>query len=109
MKPADCLFVYCTAPDLKTAEDLAQRILSLKLAACANIFPEIKSLYWWKGNLQKEREIALIFKTRKSLYGRLEGEIKKIHPYECPCVAAFPFSELNAPFLKWLFDQTLSD
>ena len=106
MRPEDCWLVYCTAPDQKSAEKLARHALSLKLAACANIFPEIKSLYWWKGGIQSEGESALILKTRKTLCGRLEKELKKIHPFECPCVIALPLSGGHAPFLRWIFEQT---
>ncbi len=106
MKPADYLFVYCAAPDQKAAEKLARRALSLRLAACANIFPEIKSLYWWQRAIQKESETILLLKTTASLYKKLESELKKIHPYKCPCIIALPLSKGSPDFLKWISDQT---
>ena len=105
MKPKDFLFVYCMVPDEKTGEKLSQHLLSLKLIACANLFPQGKSFYEWKGQFRISSELALICKTKKSLYKKMSEELIKEHPYECPGLCAFSFSYAHKPFLKWMEEQ----
>ena len=105
LKPMDFCLIYTTAPDRKTAEKLARRLLSLKLIACANCFPEMKSLYRWKGKTVRDTECALLLKTRKSLYKKVEKAIQSAHPYDCPCVLRLPVEGGFVPFLKWIGDS----
>lgn len=101
----DFLLVYCTVPDEKTGKSLSHHLLSKKLIACANLLPEGRSFYEWKGKLESETERVLICKTKKSCYRRVEEEITKKHPYECPCIVALPLSEGHPSFLKWMDEQ----
>lgn len=100
-----CL-VYVTAQDRAEAEVLARRMVSLRLAACANILGDIRSVYWWDGAVRDSAECALIFKTTRTLFSRLEDEIRAVHGYECPCIVALPFCDGSAPFLAWIAEQT---
>ena len=104
----DFLLVYCMVPDEKTGEELARYLLSSKLIACANLFSPGKSFYEWKGKFQNNCELALICKTKKSLYKKMSEELIKHHPYECPGLCAFPFSQAHQPFLKWIDEQCFS-
>ncbi len=109
LKAKDFLLVYCMVPDEKTGEELSRHLLSLKLIACANLFPPGKSFYEWEGKLQNSSERALICKTKKSLYKKMSEELIKRHPYECPGLCALPFSQAHPPFLKWIDGQCSSD
>ena len=99
-----CL-VYTTVPDTKAAEKLARHLLSLKLVACANLLPEMKSFYEWKGKLAQDSECVLLLKTRKSLYKKVEKAIQSKHPYECPCILQLPIDSGSKDFLKWVQDS----
>lgn len=92
-------------PDEKTGEALSRHLLSLKLIACANLFPQGKSFYEWKGEFQNSSECAFICKTKKSLYKKMSEELIKEHPYECPGLCAVPLLEAYPPFLKWIDEQ----
>ena len=105
MKAEDFLLVYCMVPDKQIGESLSRHLLSLKLIACANLFSQGKSFYEWKGQFQKSQELALIFKTKKSLYKKMSEELIKKHPYECPGLCALPLSHAHKPFLKWIDEQ----
>ena len=69
--------VYITCKDSKEAGRISMHLLRKRLITCANIFP-IKSLYWWKGKIEKSKEALLILKTRKALQAKVEAEIKKL-------------------------------
>lgn len=105
LKAEDFLLVYSTVPDEKTGETLSRHLLSKKLMACANLLPQGQSFYEWEGKIQSESEQILICKTTKSSYPKLEKEIKKNHPYKCPCIVALPLSQGYPPFLKWIQAQ----
>lgn len=107
LKTKDFILIYCTVPDQKSGQILSQHLLSKNLIACANLFPEGTSFYKWKGKLEKQKENILIFKTKKSYYSQLEKEIKKIHPYKCPCILSLTLTKAHTPFLKWIEKQLL--
>ena len=56
-------FVYVTAASEIEAERLARAAVGERLAACANIIPGMRSLYWWQGKIDEGRETVLILKT----------------------------------------------
>lgn len=98
--------VYVTAPDRATAARLARRMVESRLAACANILPRIDSVYWWEGRLETARETAFLLKTRTRLVPRLTTELRRLHPYECPCIVALPIVAGNPGFLRWIDAET---
>lgn len=98
--------IICTAiPDEKAAEEIAARIVEKRLAACANTFP-VKSVFHWKGKLERTTEFAVFLKTRAALAGRCEAEIKKLHPYELPEIIRIPIKGGSGEYLKWIRDET---
>ena len=99
-------FVYVTAPSLKEATRLADLCIRQNLAACANIYPSVLSVYKWKNKLLKEKEVVLILKTRAALFSKLHKALKKHHSYTCPCVVFVPFSKGDGGFLSWIKKQT---
>jgi periplasmic divalent cation tolerance protein len=94
------IFVYITNPSRKVAERVALHLLQKRLVGCANIFP-IKSLYWWKGKIEKANEFVLIVKTPENNFSKIKKEIKKIHPYTVPCITKIDV-EANEEYEKWI-------
>lgn len=100
------ILVYMTAPDLKVARRLARSLVEERLAACVNIIGSIDSIYRWKGTIERGCEVALVVKTRRALLARLTRRVREQHPYETPCVVAYPIIGGNADFLAWLRAET---
>jgi len=98
-------FVYITAPNVKEAEKIGKILVEEKLAACVNIFP-IRSIYRWKGKIEKAREVVLIAKTKKTLFSKLAKRVAEIHPYEIPCIVGFDIKQGNEEFLEWIDGET---
>ena len=48
------IVVFCTTPDQKTAEQIAQTVVEEKLAACCNLISNLTSIYFWQGKIQKD-------------------------------------------------------
>lgn len=100
------VFIYVTAPSEDVARLIADRLVSEKLAACANILPGMTSVYRWQGEIEQSKETVLILKTRADLFASVEQRIKKLHPYDAPCIVALPIEMAHVPFLKWLEHET---
>ncbi len=99
-------WVYITCTSRKQAREISSLVVGAKLAACANMFP-IDSVYRWKGKVQSSKEVAVVFKTRRSLVARISTVIRREHSYDCPCIVALPFVGGSSQFLKWIKEQTV--
>ena len=97
--------VYITTSGQDESKDLAEKAVREKLAACANIYPEIQSVFRWEGKLENSKESVLILKTDESQLENLMEKVKQWHSYDCPCVVALPIAGGNADFLKWIREQ----
>jgi len=95
-----------TAANEEEATKLAKTLVSERLAACANVYPRLKSFYWWEGKLETDEEASLILKTRGGLMERLVSRLKELHSYSCPCILALPVEEGNPEFMRWILEET---
>jgi periplasmic divalent cation tolerance protein len=91
-----------TAPDLKTARQLARAALEAKLIACANLLPGIESHYWWRGKIERGSEVLLVLKTTQARVGALKAQVLKLHPYETPEFVVLPIADGSKGYLDWL-------
>jgi periplasmic divalent cation tolerance protein len=94
--------VYVTAPSVGAAETIGRAVVEERLAACANVIGPVRSVFRWRGKIERAREAVLVLKTRKSRVGALTRRIKALHSYTMPCVVALPILGGNADFLSWI-------
>jgi periplasmic divalent cation tolerance protein len=99
-------FIYITAGNRDEARVIGKALVSERLAACVNIIDNINSMYWWQGEIQDDREVILIAKTKESLVPELIEKVKTIHSYDCPCVVSLPIVDGNKEFLEWVAEET---
>jgi periplasmic divalent cation tolerance protein len=100
------MLAYITAPNREEALTLARALVSERLAACANVFDGMTSLYWWQGQVQQEGEVSLLVKTRADLLDALVARVRELHSYAVPCVVSWPVSAGNDAFLDWIREET---
>jgi periplasmic divalent cation tolerance protein len=98
------IIVYITHKNMNEAKKVADYLLKKRLIACVNYFP-IKSAYWWKRKITNSKEIVSLVKTKRENWNKIKEEIKKIHPYETPCVMKLNV-EANEDYEKWIEDET---
>jgi periplasmic divalent cation tolerance protein len=96
------LLVFTACPSRSVAQKLAQKIVSKKLAACAQISGAIESHYVWKGRLTKAKEFSICFKTTAKNYKRLERALLEDHPYEVPEILALKAPSVLPAYLRWI-------
>ncbi len=95
------IFVYSTFPSKKEAEETGEKLVREKLAACVNIFP-IDSIYSWDKKIVKDKEFAVIIKTKKENFKKIEKFILEHHSCDVPCILEIPVSRATKDYLKWL-------
>lgn len=101
----DFLVVHVTVPSEELGSDIASSLLMERLAACVNIIPSVKSVYRWKGKINKDSELMLEIKTKSDLFDSLVTAVKAKHPYEVPEVIAFPMQHVSESYGKWLSEN----
>lgn len=103
-RAARMIYVTCGSKDEATT--IARTLVEERLAACANIFDPMRSVYWWQGSVTEDDEIVLILKTTVDRVGALTERVKALHSYELPCVVEIPLSGGNAAYLDWIAAET---
>lgn len=88
------------------AEKLVELLLDKKLIACGQIF-EIDSHYVWKNERFIEKEFMLMMKTKESLFGQVEKEIKENHPFEVAEIIALPIQNISKEYANWIDENTI--
>lgn len=98
----NCFLVYITCSGASEAKKIAHALVEEKLAACANIFPSVVSVYEWEGDIQEEQESVLILKTIEDNLDQIQKRVKKLHSHSVPCILEFPIQSGNEEFLQWI-------
>ena len=94
--------IYITTGSLKEAMTIGNALVTSKLAACANIIDNMRSIYHWEGKLQNDTETILIVKTTEARVAELIEKVKSMHSYDCPCIISLPVVNGNSAFLEWV-------
>jgi len=103
---SEFVFVYSTFPDRVSATQVAENLVTAKLAACVNISALMTSVYEWEGRLEAEPEIAVFIKTRRVLVDQVIAAARPLHPYKVPCFLVLPIEAGNEDYLAWARAQT---
>ncbi len=98
--------VLCNVPELK-AQEIADALVTERLAACVNAINPVKSTYVWQSKVEREPEVTLLIKTTAERMENLTARIRAMHPYELPEVIAIAIEsdEGHLPYLDWVRSQ----
>ena len=96
------IIILTTASSNKEAEIIGSKLIDKKLAACVNIIPNIKSIYYWEGKINKDSEYLLIIKTVQRVEEEIFKNIGKLHAYDTPEMISIPVIGGEKNYLNWL-------
>ena len=82
-------------------------MVNKKLAACANLYPKIKSVFNYQNQLQTQEEAILLLKTNGQAYDEMERIIIERHSYDNQCVLKIPIQGGAADFMSWIKDTVV--
>ena len=102
----ELVIIFITAASEQEAASISKALVEEGLIACANIIPQIRSLYRWEGKIWDEREWLLTIKTKRDRFDDLEKHIKSLHSYSAPEIIALPVVEGSSSYLKWVEEMT---
>ena len=104
----DTLVVLSTASSAEEAVSIGRRLVEEHLAACVNVLPGARSIFFWEGRVQEADEAVLVIKTRNERYAELERRILALHSYSVPEVLALPVTSGSAAYTAWLRESVAS-
>lgn len=97
--------VWTTVGDSDDANELAERIVGDRLAACVQIDAPITSVYRWDGRIETATEIRLMIKTTWSRVPALVAWLGENHPYDVPQVVAVRASIASEGYAAWVTES----
>lgn len=99
--------ILSTTPNMEVAERLAEGLVRERLAACVNIVPQVRSIYFWEGEVHRDEELLLFIKSRSERRDALFAYLAEHHPYDVPEVIALPITAGSASYLRFIENNTL--
>ena len=99
MTPA---IIYCTCPDIETAERISRLLITQHMAACVNQVPGITSIYEWEGKIEENNEVLLLIKSTEERFASIKRLVLEEHPYELPELIAVPVTKGLPDYLDWI-------
>lgn len=103
---SDYAIVYVTCPDKDAARNIAHEALQQKLCACANIVPQVESIYTWENKTEISAEVLMIIKTSTGCLNALEKLVIQHHPYDVPEFIVSNITQGHKPYLNWISETT---
>ena len=101
----DIVIVLTTAPADEGAEQLARQLVDERLAACANVYPPMVSVYRWKGQVDRDAERQIVIKTTRDRVAALEARLKELHSYELPEFVVLSVESGSDAYVAWVREQ----
>lgn len=97
--------VYAVFANADEAERIGRAVVENRLAACANMLGQVRSIYRWKGAIETSDEVAVIFKTTEVQADALITRIAGLHSYDVPCITAWPIDRILGSYAEWVEDS----
>lgn len=104
----DLLLVYITCETVKQAKEIGKHLMTKRLCACVNIFPDMQPMFFWppkENKIDESKEVVLVAKTIENKYQELEAEIIKVHSYDVPCIIAIPTAHVSQKYYDWIVGE----
>lgn len=84
------------------ARSVAETLLQENLIACANILPQVVSVFHYEGRVQSGSEVGVLFKTHPALLDSATSRLAELHPYDTPAVCGWLAESAPPQTRDWL-------
>ncbi len=88
---------------------IAGQLLENKLIACANITPQIISVFSWQGEIQSGQETGVMMKTSKAKLAQAIDTLLALHPYDVPAISGWLADAAPEATRQWVAKVTKED
>ena len=94
--------IWCPFEDAESAQGVAAQLVEERLVACANILPQMVSVFRWEGAVTQGREAGVLFKTSAERLSDAVQRLAQLHPYDTPAIAGWRVDDAPAGVMEWL-------
>ena len=98
----DKVIVFVTCETREQAQQIAEAVVTEKLAACVNILPGVRSCYRWDGKVTFSEEVLCLMKSTRGRFDQLQDRIKALHSYSVPEIAAVTIEDVFREYADWI-------
>jgi periplasmic divalent cation tolerance protein len=96
--------VLSSAPP-RVAARLARALVAGGTAACVHVVPRGRSVYRWRGRVERAVESLLVVKTTTRALRACLAALRRGHPYEVPeALVVVPNAGLTA-YVRWVLES----
>lgn len=88
------------------AAEMADTVVTERLAACAQVLGPVRSSYRWEGEVRVAREWLVVAKTTETRLAELTSRIRSLHRYDLPEIITLAIAAGNPEYLRWIRDET---
>ena len=99
---SELLEVHTTFAKIIDATEICRKLVDEKLAACAQMIPDVTSIYYWDGRTRRDSELLVLIKTTKQAWPALRDRLKELHPFDEPEIIAVPVAEASQSYADWV-------
>ena len=99
------LLAFSTFPDAEIARRISNQLVSERLAACANIFPSVESIYRWKEKVESGNETFVFFKVSEDRQSAFQSKLRSLHPYDVPEIIFVSVAGGLPEYLQWVSEN----
>lgn len=98
----EMLMVFITCEGRQQAEEIAEKVVEQRLAACVNVVPGIRSCYVWEGKRTWSEELLLIAKTTTDGFEALKQRVSELHSYDVPEIVGVAVEAVSEKYGAWV-------
>lgn len=99
---ADIIQIQWTCESVEEAERISRDLVKRGDVACANIIPDVISIYRWNGVLTEDTEVKVLLKTTQDKFELVRDTILEQCSYELPEVTYTEIDGGNKEYLAWV-------
>jgi periplasmic divalent cation tolerance protein len=92
----------------RDARRIAEALVASGTAACVNVVPGVRSVYRWKGRIERARESLLVVKTSARALSSCVRALRRAHPYDVPEALALTPNAGLTDYVSWIAENAVS-
>ena len=105
---SNACIILTTVGSEEQAISIAEELVHKKLAACVNIIPAVRSIYFWKDEVCDDEELLLVIKSIPEKYQEIHAVIRELHSYDVPECIALDLKNGCPEYLDWIVQTVTS-
>jgi periplasmic divalent cation tolerance protein len=97
--------IQITCGNDREADLIAEALIARRLAACVQQLP-IRSIYRWRGAVERDDEILLLAKTTRPRIEGVRATVRELHSYDVPALTVIDIADGADDYLAWISAET---